>query len=27
VLMDHLLRQRGQNGDVVSRTPRIPAQK
>lgn len=27
VLMDHLLRQRGQNGEVVSRTPRIPAQK
>ncbi len=27
VLMDHLLRQRGQNGNVVSRTPRIPAQK
>jgi chorismate synthase len=27
VLMDHLLRQRGQNGNVVSQTPRIPAQK
>jgi len=27
VLMDHLLRQRGQNGKVVSQTPRIPAQK
>ena len=27
VLMDHLLRQRAQNGKVVSRTPRIPAQK
>jgi chorismate synthase len=27
VLMDHLLRQRAQNGHVVSRTPRIPAQK
>ena len=27
VLMDHLLRQRGQNGNVVSQTPRIPAKK
>ena len=27
VLMDHLLRQRAQNGKVESRTPRIPAQK
>ena len=27
VLMDHLLRQRAQNGSVVSRTPRIPARK
>ena len=27
VLMDHLLRQRGQNGNVVSQTPRIPAHK
>ncbi len=27
VLMDHLLRQRAQNGNVVSQTPRIPAQK
>jgi len=27
VLMDHLLRQRGQNGNVVSQTPLIPAQK
>jgi len=27
ILMDHLLRQRGQNGKVVSRTPRIPASK
>ena len=27
VLMDHLLRQRAQNGAIVSRTPRIPAQK
>lgn len=27
VLMDHVLRQRAQNADVVSRTPRIPARK
>lgn len=27
VLMDHVLRQRAQNADVVSQTPRIPARK